>query len=121
MRKAWKNHLILSDWQRAVVVFIPKEANSKDISQFRNMALLNVEGKIFFSVTARRTTYLLEKGYIDTNCQKAGVPVFSVRDWDPGPRREQDWGQKQNWVRGLRLDLGLELRLGLDLKLGRNQ
>ncbi len=25
----------------------------------------------------RMTTYLLENGYIDTNCQKAGVPGFS--------------------------------------------
>lgn len=78
MRTAWKKQLIPSEWQRAVAIFIPKEANSKDISQFRNIALLNVEGKIFFSVLARRmTTYLLENGYIDTNCQKAGVPGFS--------------------------------------------
>lgn len=66
-----------------------KEENSKDISQFRNIALLNVEGKIFFSVLARRmTSYLLENGYIDTNCQKAGVPGFpgcvehSTMIWD---------------------------------------
>lgn len=26
------------EWQRAVAVFIPKEVNSKDISQFRNIA-----------------------------------------------------------------------------------
>lgn len=32
-------------------------------------------GKIFFSVLARRMTcYLLENGYIDTNCQIARVP-----------------------------------------------
>ncbi len=79
MRTAWKKQLIPSEWQRAVVVFIPKEANSKDISQFRKIALLNIEGKILFSVLARRmTTYLLENGYIDTNCQKAGVPDFSA-------------------------------------------
>ncbi len=89
MRTAWKRQLIPSEWQRAVVVFIPKEANSKEIGQFRNIALLNVEGKIFFSVMARRmTNYLLENGYIDTNCQKAGVPGFpgcvehSTMIWD---------------------------------------
>lgn len=44
-----------------MAVFIPKERNSKTISQFRSIVLLNVEGKIFFSVTARRmTTYLME-------------------------------------------------------------
>lgn len=32
MRTAWKKQLIPSKWQRAVAVFIPKEANSKDIS-----------------------------------------------------------------------------------------
>ncbi|KAI4884284.1 hypothetical protein NFI96_019990, partial [Prochilodus magdalenae] len=65
-------------WPRAVAVFIPKEANSNNISQFRNIALLNVEGKIFFAVLPKRmTTYLLENGYIDTNCQNAGVPGFS--------------------------------------------
>lgn len=89
MRTAWKMQVIPSEWQRAVAVFIPKEENSKDISQFRNIALLNVEGKIFFSVLARRmTSYLLENGYIDTNCQKAGVPGFpgcvehSTMIWD---------------------------------------
>jgi len=45
MRTAWKKQLIQFEWQRAVAVFIPKEVNSKDISQFRNIALLNVEGK----------------------------------------------------------------------------
>ncbi len=47
------------------------------ISQFRSIALLNVEGKIFFSILAKRlTTYLISNGYINTNCQKAGVPGF---------------------------------------------
>ncbi|KAG1932793.1 hypothetical protein F2P79_020826 [Pimephales promelas] len=89
MRTAWKKQIIPSEWQRAVAVFIPKETNSKDISQFRNIALLNVEGKIFFSVLARRmTNYLLKNGYVDTNCQKAGVPGFpgcvehSTMIWD---------------------------------------
>ncbi|KAL0188639.1 hypothetical protein M9458_015738, partial [Cirrhinus mrigala] len=89
MRTAWKKQIIPSEWQRAVAVFIPKETNSKDISQFRSIALLNVEGKIFFSVLARRmTNYLLENGYVDTNCQKAGVPGFpgcvehSTMIWD---------------------------------------
>lgn len=45
MRTAWKKQIIPSEWQRAVAVFIPKEENSKDISQFRNIALLNVKAK----------------------------------------------------------------------------
>lgn len=39
--------------------------------------MLNDEGKIFFSVLARRmTNFLLENGYVDTSCQKVGVPGF---------------------------------------------
>ncbi|KAJ8376434.1 hypothetical protein SKAU_G00070140 [Synaphobranchus kaupii] len=49
MRTAWTKLIIPSEWRRAVAVFIPKEQNSKTIGQFRSIALLNVEGKIFFS------------------------------------------------------------------------
>lgn len=80
-----------------VFVFIAKETNSKDISQFRNTALLNVEGKIFFSVLARRmTNYLLKNGYVETNCQKAGVPGFpgyielSTMVWDQIQKAKQE-------------------------------
>lgn len=46
--------------------------HSKTFDQFRSIALLDV-----FSVMARRmTTYLMENGYINTSCQKAGVPGF---------------------------------------------
>ena len=42
-----------------MAVSIPKQQNAKTIEQFRSIALLNVEGKTFFSVMARRmTTYL---------------------------------------------------------------
>ena len=77
LRVAWKKQVIPSEWQRAVTIFIPKEQNSSMISQFRSIALLNVEGKIFFSILARRlTNYLTSNAYIDTSCQKAGVPGF---------------------------------------------
>ncbi len=63
LRVAWKNQVIPSEWRRAVTVFIPKETNSTTISQFRSIALLNVEGKIFFSILAKRlTTYLISNG-----------------------------------------------------------
>lgn len=77
MRTAWTKQCIPSQWQRAVAVFIPKEQNSMTIRQFRSIALLSVKGKIFFSVMARRmTSFLMENGYIDTSCQKAGIPGF---------------------------------------------
>lgn len=63
---------------KAVATFIPKVKDSKNINQFRGIALLNVEGKIFFSGLARHmTNYLLSNKYVDTSCQKAGVPGFS--------------------------------------------
>lgn len=77
MRITWAKQSIPSEWQRAVAVSIPKQQNAKTIEQFRSIALLNVEGKIFFSVMARRmTTYLTGNNYIDTSCQKAGVLGF---------------------------------------------
>ncbi|KAJ8393294.1 hypothetical protein AAFF_G00061950 [Aldrovandia affinis] len=77
MRVTWNKQSIPSEWQRAMAVSIPKQQNAKTIEQFRSIALLNVEGKLFFSVMARRmTTYLMENNYIDTSCQKAGVPGF---------------------------------------------
>ncbi|KAK0147793.1 Chloride channel protein 2 [Merluccius polli] len=59
--------------------FIPKEENSTEIKQFRTISLLNVEGKIFFGILARRlTTFMLDNDYMDTSVQKGGVP------WVPG-------------------------------------
>ena len=59
-------------------VYIPKEQNSTEINQFRPISLLNVEGKIFFSVMASRLTkYLTENGYKSTSVQKGGIPGVS--------------------------------------------
>ncbi|GFN78864.1 reverse transcriptase [Plakobranchus ocellatus] len=59
-------------------VYIPKEQDSRGINQFRPISLLNVEGKIFFSVMASRLTkYLTENGYINTSVQKGGNPGVS--------------------------------------------
>lgn len=37
-------------------IFIPKQAKSEDKTQFRTISVLNVEGKIFFSVMTKRMT-----------------------------------------------------------------
>ncbi len=56
-------------------MWIPKEENSKNISQFRTISLLSVEGKIFFSILSRRLTeFFLKNSYIDTSVQKGGIP-----------------------------------------------
>lgn len=77
MQAAWKTQIIPKAWQRALAVFIPKEKDLREIGQFRNIAFLSVEGKIFFSVLARRmANFLLDSGNINTSYQKAGVHGF---------------------------------------------
>ncbi|KAK0134731.1 Retrovirus-related Pol polyprotein from type-2 retrotransposable element R2DM [Merluccius polli] len=62
-------------WKILKGVWIPKEEDSKNISQFRIISLLSVEGKIFFSIIAKRLAlFLLKNGYIDTSVQKGGIP-----------------------------------------------
>ncbi|CAG5130209.1 unnamed protein product, partial [Candidula unifasciata] len=75
LRQAWIRNHICPEWSKANGVYIPKEQDSKSLSQFRPISLLNVEGKIFFSVMARRLTqYLMTNKYIDTSVQKGGIP-----------------------------------------------
>ncbi len=78
MRIVWQKGIIPKAWLRAGGVLIPKEKDATDISQFRPICLLNVEGKIFFSMIAQRlSTYLEKNKHIDTVVQKAGIPGFS--------------------------------------------
>lgn len=76
MKAVWKKQ-VPAKWQQAVGMFFPEEQNSHTITQFRSIALVNVEGKIFFSILSM-TTFLSLNGYIDTSCQKAGIPGFPV-------------------------------------------
>ena len=78
MRGVWNSRKIPRAWRRAGGVMIPKEKNAVGIGQFRQINLLNVEGKIFFSVVAQRlTSYLKKNDLIDVSVQKAGIPGFS--------------------------------------------
>lgn len=75
LRSAWRNKKVSAQWMLADGVYIPKEQNSSTINQFRPISLLNVEGKIFFSVMAARlTSYLLGNSYLDVSVQKGGIP-----------------------------------------------
>lgn len=77
MRTIWQKKTIPKVWRRAGGVLIPKEKEAETISQFRPISLLNVEGKMFFSVMAQRiSAYLLNNQYIDTSVQKAGISGF---------------------------------------------
>ena len=54
MKVVWQKKEIPTSWRRAGGILIPKEKDSSEIGQFRQISLLNVEGKIFFSVVAHR-------------------------------------------------------------------
>ena len=78
IHSAWQYGIICEEWQKANGVYIPKESESKAINQFRPISPLNVEGKLFFAILAKRITkYLLENGYVDTTIQKGGIPQVS--------------------------------------------
>jgi len=77
LNKLWKAGYVPEEWCRANGVYIPKEEQSSTLGQFRPISLLNVEGKIYFGVLAKRLTrFLLDNGFIITSVHKAGVPGF---------------------------------------------
>ena len=74
----WKKGTIPRMWCRAGGILIPKEKIAVNTGQLRPISLFNVEGKIFFSVVARRlVSYLKANSLIDISVQKAGIPGFS--------------------------------------------
>ena len=75
LRVLWRKGEVANQWKKADGVMIPKEENASDLSQFRTISLLSVEGKIFFSIVANRlSSYLLANSFIDTTVQKGGIP-----------------------------------------------
>lgn len=75
LKVVWRKGKLVDEWMSAEGCFIPKEENSSTLSQFRTISLLNVEGKIFLALVARRiTSFLMKNSYIDTSIQKGGIP-----------------------------------------------
>ena len=78
LNELWWRGMIPDEWCSADGVYIPKEGHSESIGQFRPISLLNVEGKIFFSILSRRLTrFVTSNGFIDPSVQKAGIPGYS--------------------------------------------
>lgn len=78
MKAEWQKGMTPKAWRRAGEILIPKENSSSTMEQFRQISLLNVEGKIFFTVVAQRLSVFLQKNnFVDTSVQKAGVSGFS--------------------------------------------
>jgi hypothetical protein len=74
----WRKGELVKAWHKAEGCFIAKEENSDMLQKFRTIWLLNVEGKKFLSVMAKRlTNYLLDNNYIDISVLKVGVPGIS--------------------------------------------
>ena len=89
MRDLWREGELVDDWCKAEGIYLPKEAEAELIGQFRPISILNVDGKIYMDILAKRTvTFLQSNGYIDESIQKAGIPgipgcvehAFSI--WD---------------------------------------
>ncbi|XP_072181288.1 uncharacterized protein [Diadema setosum] len=77
LRVLWRERIVPVSWCVAEGVYIPKERDAKGIGQFRPISLLNVDGKILFSVLARRlSAFVMKNKFVDTSIQKAGIPGF---------------------------------------------
>ncbi|XP_052256524.1 uncharacterized protein LOC127861838 [Dreissena polymorpha] len=69
----WRKGYVPEAWKEAEGIFTPKERNSKTVNQFRTISLLNVQGKIFFAILARRLTSFLtafRHYHVDGHIQK---------------------------------------------------
>ena len=74
LRIIWRRGKVVRQWRYSQGIWVPKEEGTK-INQCRCISLLNVEGKIFFSLLNRRfVDFLLKNTYIDMSVQKGGVP-----------------------------------------------
>ena len=77
LRQVCKKDIVPQEWCLADGIWIPKEMQSRGITNFCPISLLNVERKIFFGVLGRRmATFLMRNHYINTSVQKAGIPGF---------------------------------------------
>lgn len=78
LRTLWRQRLEPRLWTLAEGCFAPKELNSARLDQFREIFLLDVQGKIFWFIIAKRlTTYLLTNVLINPSVENGGVPGYS--------------------------------------------
>ena len=63
--------MIPKAWQCALVVLLAKSENLEVPSEFSPIALLNAEGRLFFTLMQWKLSgYMLDNGYIETRIQK---------------------------------------------------
>ena len=74
MNRVWSEKVIPESWQRAVIVLLAKSDILDDPKEFRPIALLNSEGRLFFTLMNwRLSDYMLKNKYIDTKVQKGFI------------------------------------------------
>ena len=74
----WKTKKMPRSWRVAEGCFLPKENNASRIGEFRTVSLLNVEGKTYKGLLAKKLTkFAVVNQYIDRSIQKAGIPGVS--------------------------------------------
>ena len=78
----FKRCKIAIQWRRAQVLYIPKVSTPSDtkLSDFRPIALLNVEGKRFFSLISQRleTHLIYNNTFINNSIQKT---LYEESSW----------------------------------------
>ena len=73
MKRAWRDRVIPVSWQRGCIILIPKSSTKdlSDPSEFRPIALLNAEGRLFFTLMEwRLSDYMVSNGYLVSTVQK---------------------------------------------------
>ena len=75
MKTAWKNQQVLTESQQAIGIFIPKDQNSYHQPVQKHCFAEHREEDFLFH-QRRMTNFLMANKYIDTSCQKAGIPGF---------------------------------------------
>ena len=70
--RVWKTRKIPVSWQIARIKLLSKGSDSSHPSLMRPISILNVEGRLFFTIYQQRlSSYLLNNEYIQRKVQKA--------------------------------------------------
>src|SRR6478609_1862841 len=70
LQKVWQGDFP-SQFASAFMILIPKSDDLSKPDQFRNIALTNTDGKLFFSIlSSRLVSFMLENSYINRSIQK---------------------------------------------------
>lgn len=69
--RVWKEKRVPRQWQMAIIILLQKKADVSSPGVMRPIALLNVEGRIFFTdMQHRLSRFMIDNKYWDTQLQK---------------------------------------------------